>query len=565
MSVKRLGMMLGRLTEPSLAVPERERWTARAFSTFILLLLVTLTLILPLWLAYRTNLVLNMLLIAVMYVALGGAYFISRTARYRVGLRVTIWMIGATISVLVIDGAAEDMTGVINIMKYFVLCVLMAGFVLDSRETMWIAVAFTVVVVLLLTFALRQSIEVVILESLFIGLISALIVLGTALRERYALRLRASEQRYRALFEQSNDPIIVLGLDGVMHEVNSRTVDLLGYSASDLKSMIYSEVVVERERQNVLTLRVRLTRGENISPYERTFRRADDSELTVEMHPSLITYTDGTPPQIHLVMRDLTNRKRSERAAIDAAVERQRGQILAGFVRGASHEFRTPLAIIGTNIHLLRRTPTPEIRDRRLDALQSQVERINRLLNMMLLMVKLDSGEPFQSAAVQVSELLRDLSYHFSIKVGAMLTLVTDIPANLPRVQGDAYFLSEALRQIFNNAVQYTPAGGTISLRAHADATSMYIAISDTGIGVNEEQRGRIFERFYRADEAYNVEGFGLGLSIARAIVEQHAGRIELVSTQGKGSTFTVVLPLEVAGEVAGEAVGVAASAGAGA
>jgi two-component system phosphate regulon sensor histidine kinase PhoR len=115
----------------------------------------------------------------------------------------------------------------------------------------------------------------------------------------------------------------------------------------------------------------------------------------------------------------------------------------------------------------------------------------------------------------------------------------------LPKIRGDARRLSEILQNLLDNAVQYTPEGGQIAVRASAEAPWVRIAVADTGIGIPSDQRQRIFERFYRVDAARSREagGTGLGLSIARHLAEAHGGRIEVESEVGRGSTFTLVLP----------------------
>jgi two-component system, OmpR family, phosphate regulon sensor histidine kinase PhoR len=121
------------------------------------------------------------------------------------------------------------------------------------------------------------------------------------------------------------------------------------------------------------------------------------------------------------------------------------------------------------------------------------------------------------------------------------------LPSNLPRVRGDANLLRDVLRNLLDNAIQYTPPGGRVQVTAAVDGGFAVVTVSDTGIGIPQSDQPRIFERFYRVDAARSREvgGTGLGLSIAKHVVEAHGGKIWVESTVGSGSTFRFSVPLE--------------------
>ena len=132
-----------------------------------------------------------------------------------------------------------------------------------------------------------------------------------------------------------------------------------------------------------------------------------------------------------------------------------------------------------------------------------------------------------------------------------------DCPASLPGVRGDLRRLQEVLQNLLDNAVQYTAAGGRITVRAAAGHREVAIAVADTGIGIPHAEQDRIFERFYRVDVPRSREagGTGLGLAIAKHLVEAHGGRIEVQSEVGRGSTFSVFLPTDPASNDAGSGI----------
>jgi signal transduction histidine kinase len=123
------------------------------------------------------------------------------------------------------------------------------------------------------------------------------------------------------------------------------------------------------------------------------------------------------------------------------------------------------------------------------------------------------------------------------------LTVALDIDHDMPRIIGDNKYMGEAFRHLIENASRYTPSGGKIDIRTFCKDSIAVIEITDTGIGIDSKIHDRIFERFYRADEAHSTRGFGLGLPITRAIIERHNGTIVVESEVGKGSTFRVTLP----------------------
>jgi signal transduction histidine kinase len=125
------------------------------------------------------------------------------------------------------------------------------------------------------------------------------------------------------------------------------------------------------------------------------------------------------------------------------------------------------------------------------------------------------------------------------------LTVTLEYSEQALPVQIDSGYLRESISRIWRNAIRHTPDGGSIMIRSNSTEGMAVFEITDTGVGISEEDLPRIFERFFRTDEAGTTRGFGLGLPIARAIIERHHGRIEVESQVGQGSTFRVFLPLD--------------------
>ena len=213
------------------------------------------------------------------------------------------------------------------------------------------------------------------------------------------------------------------------------------------------------------------------------------------------------------------------------------------FVAHASHELRTPLAVIRANAEFLQ-TDNPdsvEIAD-----IVSETDRLSALVDALLALAR---GE----AADRPQRDLFDLSSVVDGAVESMQSLAGERGVVLSResesgllVEGDRDQLRQLVLILLDNALRYTPAGGSVAGSVSRAGDWATIRVADTGIGIDQDVVDRIFDRFYRADEARNRDsgGAGLGLAIAKQLVEEHGGRIAVESTPGKGTTFTVRLPM---------------------
>jgi len=211
------------------------------------------------------------------------------------------------------------------------------------------------------------------------------------------------------------------------------------------------------------------------------------------------------------------------------------------FVADVSHELRTPLTTLQGNLDLIKRYGVDAIS---LEAMESELKRMTRLVGDLLLLAQADSGRlPLQERVVDLDTLIVEV-YH-QTKVLSQGVKVRLTPPEAARVKGDPDRLKQVLLNLVTNAIKYTPEGGEVVLSLTAEGGYAFLRVSDSGIGIPKEDLPYIFERFYRVDKAREREvgGAGLGLSIAKWIVEAHHGRIWAESEVGKGSTFTVQLP----------------------
>ncbi len=241
-----------------------------------------------------------------------------------------------------------------------------------------------------------------------------------------------------------------------------------------------------------------------------------------------------------------------ERAsALAEALERlqQLDKMKSQFIQNTSHELRTPVTLIRGHAELLEHGDLGSLKPEQRESV-NLIARRSRMLSKMLkdLHVILHTeAQETETTPVELASMLRELSKEFQIRVQATeLTLDASIEAETAVVLGNEVHLNRVVDNLVDNAIKFTPAGGHINLRFWKEKSLGILEVSDTGIGIPEHERQRIFERFYQVDGGMTRRygGTGLGLALVKEIVEAHGGQVTAQSTLGEGSTFRVTLPL---------------------
>lgn len=239
------------------------------------------------------------------------------------------------------------------------------------------------------------------------------------------------------------------------------------------------------------------------------------------------------------------NRLETDRQQI--AVEKARSIILTELLTNLSHDFRTPLTVINTNAQMMAYATDPPKRQERIERITDQTMRLNRILDDILYISNLEAEAHEQRERLDFHTLIRELLDEFrSAAVSKNITLVDDLAPMPLHVMARYDHIRRLFQALLDNALRYTPTGGMITLRTRVSDRVVTAEVIDIGIGISEADIGRVFEPFFRADKARTIDegGAGLGLSIARRIVEIYDGNITAESQPDEGSTFHVVLPI---------------------
>jgi PAS domain S-box-containing protein len=360
--------------------------------------------------------------------------------------------------------------------------------------------------------------------------------LGQQLGE-FVGRTRAQEQ-LEHFFTMSGDLLCMANFDGYFSRVNRSWTRLLGYTTTELLSHPYIEFVHHEDREATAVVAAALQRGEPLTGFENRFRCKDGSYRWLQW-----TATPRLDEQlIYAVAHDTTDRKLLEHQTQETLKMRN------DFVSFVTHQLRTPLSGIKWMLELATETSDRAERASYMDDARESADRLIGLVNDLLDASRLESGKlQLSLEPVDMRELtdavLADLATLVREKRHVIdLQLETDVPPALL----DPQLMRQVILNLISNAIKYTPAEGRIDIRIGTRGRSLYWSIRDNGIGISPEAQKRLFEKFFRAENAHSVdtEGTGLGLYLVRLIIERLGGTIVCESDEGRGTLFYFTLPM---------------------
>lgn len=343
---------------------------------------------------------------------------------------------------------------------------------------------------------------------------------------------------YERVVLNMTEGVIVLDEQGVIHACNDAAQVIVGLPhTNDLVGHTLQEVCVDRP---ALLAALNQLNGH----LQRVAH--DDATLEVSSQPLLDERHERMGTLITL--RDVTAQVQAEETRLKLELEHQQLDFVRDFLGDISHDFFTSLTVVNTYTTLADRLAVNTKQSEYLAHCKIHANRLETMVRNMLTIVRLNQealeAEDLEEIAVEtlVQRALKRWEPDIQHK---RQQLVLNLPPENCTLSGEPRQLELALSNVVENAVGYTPDGGTITVTVAPTATHVRIIISDTGVGIAREDQPHIFERFYRADKHRPANASsGLGLPIAKRVVEGHKGSIAVRSTPGEGSTFIITLPL---------------------
>jgi len=375
-------------------------------------------------------------------------------------------------------------------------------------------------------------------------------------RSETAQALRRSEADHRAIYERSPIGIARIGSEGDLLEANPALLKMLEHDEATMQGTVWHDLLRAYDqaaaRHHQAPLLAGISDGGSVQIRAAT---GAGRWLWLQMTATSIPDSSGRLEHVLVLVEDVTTvRETSDKLA--EALEAQRDANInlekldrtkSEFLSIVSHEFRTALTGIQGFSELIRDGGLEADEVRAYGAyIFNDADRVNRLIGDMLDLDRMESGRmTMRTGNVDINEVLNEAIAR-AVPGAITVDFKADLDPRLPVVAGDRDRLIQVVSNLVNNAVKYSPEGGTVTLSSRAEEGFALISVTDSGIGIPADEIGHVFERFrrVRSGAAQSIPGTGLGLTIVKQIVEMHGGKIWVESAVGMGSSFHFTIPL---------------------
>lgn len=373
------------------------------------------------------------------------------------------------------------------------------------------------------------------------------------------LRLQAEEfgRRYKTLLENANDLIMLVDKQSAkLVEVNRKSESVLGYSRADLVNRSYFDLFTEEDRQQVRRDFMNLLDRGSMTFVDRKMINREGSVVFVDINANIIKLQDGF--FVQMIVHNVSQRRMLEQQIIKQNKHLQEinkkltdvDKMKTEFLANISHELRTPLSIIIAYSESLKDSQlTAQARAQFIDVIIENGANLLQLINNLLDLSKLEtSGQMLSMSLSHVHDVIKSVWPKMQTRAAAKGIEIEFVPdPKVPVTYLDNTQVVQVFSCLIQNAIKFTNGGGSVRVETVFTGKEILVKVRDTGAGIPEGELSHIFETFRQVDGSSSRRwgGLGIGLALAKHIVELHRGRVTVESKCGSGTTFTVALPLE--------------------
>ncbi|HEX7975661.1 MAG TPA: ATP-binding protein [Anaerolineales bacterium] len=350
------------------------------------------------------------------------------------------------------------------------------------------------------------------------------------------------QRRMSALLDSVADGILILGSDHTIEHCNPAFARMFGMPVEKIRGSNHEKIIHWTQHKDGLTLEEAEGGGWPLTPNATLYVEGDLERPARLPLPVGITYApllsaEGSLVNIIASVRDITRFREAE-------------ELKSTFISVVSHELKTPVALIKGYVSTLRRDDANWERDVVQDSLaviEEEADHLTRLIEDLLDASRLQAGAlPMNFADVDLTALAQRIAERFRTQAAGH-TIEVELPPSFPVIFGDEDRLGQVLSNLISNAIKYSPQGGEVRIGGQVRPEQVVVCVSDQGPGIAAGDIPHVFDRFYRASDASrNTKGAGLGLYLARAVVEAHGGHIWVDPKPGAGARICFSLPREM-------------------
>lgn len=372
---------------------------------------------------------------------------------------------------------------------------------------------------------------------------------------------REAEIQYEMIFERVSDIVFITDQNGRFAALNPAFKAVTGYDSAEWIGKPLFDLVSAEDRHRLVEAWQHMETGGPLRTVEVRMSTQAGREINVEIRARMVMprdtrYPDSSDPEAQMppscvgVARDITQRKLEVLQELQVELEYERLEMLNRFIHNVSHDIRTPLSVINSAVYLIRRKVDEvslEKVEPHLAMVDTQVQHLNNQFNNLLTIPDIHlRRRNLVFSHYDLTALLRGLIDEQYPAIQRRRQQIRYLPPNSAvMMYGMEEEIRRALRHVLTNAITYTPSHGHILLMIAVSQQGVKITVRDNGIGISPDHISHIFEPFYRVDQARQLDtgGMGLGLTVAKTIIEAHQGRISAESEPNHGTTFTIDLP----------------------